>query len=663
MMKISVVIPTYNRQKVLIRNLKALLKQKKDILEIIVVDQTRSCSAFLIKFIAQNPKIKYFYFKKKSTSAAKNYGWRKAKKEIVLFLDDDSIVLPGLIKAHCRNFRNPQIGAVTSREILEKDPNYHTLGKAEVITKTGAVLPNSFSITKGEADSVRGGYASFRKSVLEEIEGFDENYIGSAIREESDLSLRLRLAGYKIIFEPKAKAIHLAWETGGTRAEKKLDWYFSFFRNEIYFFLKFFPKKYLPCFFARKLRPILVCMFWHGKGRLSALKVPFKAFKNGARVLKKEKGKKAPLKIAIDVREAFEPQKAGKGEYTFQLIKNLAKTDHKNIYFLYTKNEIKEKLPANFWIRRFCWPDFLWHFRIVLNIIGEGVDIVLSPTSYILPFLYSKKTIPIIYDLAVFKLNFKALLKAKILEKLLLVRILKKTRMIITISNSTKKDLINYFPFVEKDKIEVVYPAAAPMFKRASRVRIKKVCQKYKISQPYILAVGTIEPRKNFKKLISAFAKLPPPLLKKYSLVIVGKKGWYWQEVFEKVKELKLKRKVKFLGYIKKEEMPILYSGATLFVFPSLWEGFGLPILESLNCGTPVMTSSVSSMPEAAGQGAFYVNPRKTREMVKVLTKALEDEKIRKVKLQAGMKRAASFSWEKSVRKLLKLWQEFQNYN
>ncbi len=663
MMKISVVIPTYNRQKVLIRNLKALLKQKKDILEIIIVDQTESYPTFLKKIIVQNPKIKYFYFKKKSTSAAKNYGWRKTKGEIVLFLDDDSIVLPGLIRAHCRNFQNPRVGAVTSREILEKDPNYHTLGKAEVITKTGAVLPNSFSIIKGEADSVRGGYASFRKSVLEEIEGFDENYIGSAMREESDLSLRLRLAGYKIIFEPKAKAIHLAWKTGGTRAEKKLDWYFSFFRNEIYFFLKFFPKKYLPCFFARKLRPILVCMFWHGRGRLSALKLPFQAFKNGARVLKKEKGKKAPLKIAIDAREAFEPQKAGKGEYTLQLIKNLAKIDHKNVYFLYTKNKIKEEFPANFQIRRFCWPSFLWHFRIILNIIGEGVDIVLSPTSYILPFLYPKKTIPVIYDLAVFKLNFKALLKAKILEKLLLARILKKTRMIIAISKSTKKDLVGYFPFVKKNKIKVLYPAIASSFKRTSQVQVKKTCRKYKISQPYILAVGTIEPRKNFKKLISAFAELPPPLFKKYSLIIVGKKGWYWQEVFKKVKELKLKRKVKFLGYVKKEEMPILYSGATLFVFPSLWEGFGLPILESLNCGTPVMTSSVSSMPEAAGQGAFYVNPQKTKEIAKILTRALENGKNRKTKLQIGMRRARNFSWEKSTQKLIKLWQELQNYN
>ena len=663
MIKTSVVIPTYNRQKVLIRNLKALLEQKKDIFEIIVVDQTKSCSIFLRKFIAKNPKIKYFYFKKKSTSAAKNYGWKKAKGEIVLFLDDDTIVLPGLIKAHWQNFQNPQVGAVTSREILEKDPNYHTSGKAQVITKTGAVLPDSFSIVKGEVDSVQGGYASLRKSVLEEIQGFDENYIGSAMREESDLSLRLRLAGYKIIFEPKAKAIHLGWKIGGTRAGKKLDWYFSFFRNEIYFFLKFFPKKYLPCFFARKLRPILACMFWYGRGRLSALKLPFQAFGDGAQVLRKEKGKYAPLKIAVDAREAFEPQKAGKGEYTFQLIKSLVKIDHKNIYFLYTKNEIKEEFPPNFRIRRFCWPNFLWHFRVVFNIIGEGIDVVFSPTSYILPFLYPKKTIPVIHDLAVFKSNFKTLSKAKILEKLLLARILKKARLVITISKSTKKDLSLHFSFVKKNKIKVIYQGVDPLFKRASQTQIKKVCRKYKISQPYILAVGTVEPRKNFERLISAFAKIPSPLFKKYSLIIAGKKGWYWQEVFKKVKKLKLRRKVKFLGYTEKEELPALYSGATLFVFPSLWEGFGLPILESLNCGTPVITSLVSSMPETAGQGAFYLNPQKTREIVKVLTKALRDGKSRRVKLEAGIGQARNFSWEKSAQVLLKLWQEFQNYN
>jgi len=659
-LKASVVIPTLNRQDVLIKCLKVLLKQKEDIFEIIVVDQTETKTKELENFLKAHPEINYFYFEKKNLPAARNYGTKQAQGEIILFLDDDSIVQKGLIKAHLNNYKDPKIGAVTGREILKDNPSFFTSGKAQIITEKGEVKPNTTSITKGEVDSVWGANMSFRKEVLQKIGGFDENYIGNAIREESDVSIRARISGYKIIYEPKAKIIHLAKQSGGSRDEQRIRWYFNFFHNEFYFFLKFFPRKYLIHFFLRKLRPILACIFWYGKLRPLAFKTPFLAFKEAFLTYRKNKGSDfVPTRIGIDAREAYELKKAGKGEYTYHLVRALRKIDSKNLYFVYTRAPIKEKLGANFKNIPVSSGPFSI-LKMLFHIFSEGIDLFFSPTSFIIPAILPKKSIAAVHDLAVFRKNFKPLLKAKILETLLLGRIVKRSKILIAVSESTKKDIIERFKPLDIKKIKIVSPACDPTLKKPSDAKAEKIIKKYNIKEPFILSLGTIEPRKNFKNLILAFSKIKRSLFEKYTLLIIGKKGWNSEEVFEMVKNnKKLKNKVKFLGYLPREEISAFYSKAKMFAFPSLWEGFGIPILEAFYFKTPVLTSNVSSMPEVAGEAALYVNPEDIEDIKEKLELLLSDERLREKLKEESQKQIQKFSYNKGAEKLLGIFKNF----
>jgi len=657
--RVSVVIPTLNRHQVLIKCLKRILEQKEQLREIIVVDQTEHCPKFAQKFFSRHPEIKYFYLAKKNLPVARNFGWRRAQGNIILFLDDDSLISPEFFRAHLTNYKNQKVGAVTGREILENKPEFYTHGKAQEITEAGEIKPNTTSIDKSEVDSCWGANMSFRKKVLEKVGGFDENYSGNAMREESDISMRLRLAGYKIVFEPKAQIVHLAVKSGGCRTGRKLDWYFHFFHNEMYFFLKFFPRKYLINFYLRKLRPILVCMFLRGRGMPSALILPFRAFKEAKKILKKEKGNLAPIKIGIDAREAFIKQKAGKGEYVYQLTKTISQIDHKNLYFIYTRHFPQEKFPPNFKIRLIKGPKLFWFFRAILDLKAEGVDIFFSPTSFIIPALVPKKCIPVVHDLAVFKKNFQPLLKAKILETLLLGRIMKKNKILITISESTKKDLMDHYFFLNKEKIEIVYPAYDHIFKKATDSEIERILSRYQIKRPYVLALGTIEPRKNFKNLILAFSRLSKEIFDTHTLVIIGKKGWYAEEIISLVKNLNLETKIKFLGYAEKKDLVALYSGAKIFAFPSLWEGFGMPILEALACEIPVLTSKTSSMPEAAGKAGIYTNPLDLNDIKEKLEEILSNDSLRKDLIANSESQIQKFSWDNSAKKLIRIFEKF----
>ena len=654
MNKASVVIATLNRQKVLIRALKALLKQKENILEIIIVDQTEKYPKFLKNFVNREPLIKYFHYNIKNLPSARNYGWQKALAEIIIFIDDDSIVLPNHIKNHLKNFQNPIVGGVTGKEVLELEPEKQTTGKGQVITKTGDIRPNTLSITKGYVDSVWGANMSFRKKVLEEINGFDPGYKYNAMREESDVSMRAKIAGYKIMYEPSARVIHLAASTGGCRDQKGLDWYYSFFRNEIYFFKKYFPPKYLFKFYMRKLRPILVAMFLRGKASPKTLILPYKAFKEGACAYEQAKGKIAPLKIAIDAREAYSNKKAGKGKYSYMLIKNLMKLDRKNLYFLYTKKPIQEKLPANFENIVIKSAGLFWFFAAKNNMKGQGADLIFSPTSYVFSYFWPKMTIPVIHDLAIYQRNFKSLDKANLLEKIMVKRVVFKSKIIITISKSTKKDLIQTFDLKKRSKIKIIYPGIEAQNLIKAKKEVKKLLKKHYIKKPYILSVGTIEPRKNHLKLIQAYAKLKPEFQTKFDLVIVGKKGWHYEKVFQIINKMKLNKKIHFIDYASDTEVIGLYSQAKLFAFPSLWEGFGIPVIEAMSVGCPVITSLNSSLPEAGGKAVKYINPKKVLEIKKAIELMLQSQNQENI--EKGFIQAKKFDWEKSSRKLLEIF-------
>ncbi len=366
------------------------------------------------------------------------------------------------------------------------------------------------------------------------------------------------------------------------------------------------------------------------------------------------------MKIGIDTRE-ISGQKAGKGHYAKQLILHLAEIDKENQYFLYSDSDFDiDELPFNFKKLIISAPSYLWHFFVFLNLLfSNKVDVYLAPTSFIIPALSPVKCVPFVPDLVAF-LPFlkKHKLKSKILEKLTLKRALKKASKAIAISYNTKKDLINHFR-ISGDKIAVIYGAVSESFIPIENKQIiSEVLKKYNLPPKFILFVGTLEPRKNITRLIEAYFLLDETIRKECKLVIVGKKGWYYKEIFDVVKEVNLEKDVIFPGYIPDCDLPIIYNAAEVFVFPSLYEGFGLPPLEALACGTPTIVSNISSLPEVVGDAAVLVSPYKKEEIKNAIQEVLFSPSLVQKLRKAGPIQATQFSWTKTARETLIVLEE-----
>jgi glycosyltransferase involved in cell wall biosynthesis len=224
---------------------------------------------------------------------------------------------------------------------------------------------------------------------------------------------------------------------------------------------------------------------------------------------------------------------------------------------------------------------------------------------------------------------------------------IKKADLIVSVSNSTKNVLCEKFN-VDPSKIIVTHLAAEPNIYRRSEDEIASAKAKYGIFGKYLLFVGTLEPRKNIDGIVKAYRALPKKMRDEYSLVLVGGRGWRDEKISEAIHDARLAgERVITTGYIDIEDKPCLMSGAEVFVWPSHYEGFGLPIIEAMSCGTPVITANNSSLPEAGGDAALYVDSSDNKQLVEGLISLLNNSKKRKEMVSKGYKQAQKFSWEK----------------
>jgi len=233
---------------------------------------------------------------------------------------------------------------------------------------------------------------------------------------------------------------------------------------------------------------------------------------------------------------------------------------------------------------------------------------------------------------------------------------IKNADKIIADSYNTKQDIISYFK-IPDEKIKVIYLAADKIFQPLDKVIISKIKQKYNFDFPLILYVGTLEPRKNIPTLIKAFCKLKKEGLP-HILLVTGKKDGKYKKIFEMVKRLNLQKDTIFTGYVPEEDLPAIYNAADLFVYPSLYEGFGLPPLEAMACGTPVITSNTSSFPEVVGDAGIMVKPHDVDELAKVMYEVLTNDGLREDMIKKGLKQAKKFSWKKCAKETLEVYQE-----
>jgi len=296
--------------------------------------------------------------------------------------------------------------------------------------------------------------------------------------------------------------------------------------------------------------------------------------------------------------------------------------------------------------------------KIDERVMPEKIDIFFTPFFHILPISSSCKKVTTIHDLSFeyYPEFFK--LKNKIFHKLAPRKEANTPEYIITDSESSRNDLISLYK-VPKDKTTVIYPACGKEFKPiTSKKKLAKVRDKYDLPEKFILQLGNIEPRKNHLATIHAFEKLKKEYNKDVRLVIAGKKAWRFRQVEKALFQPDSKDDIILTGYIDEKDKPALLSLAEVFVYPSFYEGFGIPVLEALACGTPVVASNNSSLSEVIGNAGFMVDAYKISELTLAIKELLEDKDLRKTLIERGFKQASKFSWKEGARQLLKVFEE-----
>lgn len=232
----------------------------------------------------------------------------------------------------------------------------------------------------------------------------------------------------------------------------------------------------------------------------------------------------------------------------------------------------------------------------------------------------------------------------------------RRANAIIAISESTKRDLIQHYG-TPAEKIAVVYEGVTPHFQPASSHTVVRALREYDLPPRFLLTVGTIEPRKNLSRLLEALVRLrvdDPEL----HLVVVGARGWLYRDFFWQITELGLNDVVHFPGYVLDADLPAIYTAASVLVMASVYEGFGLPVLEAMACGTPVVSSHASSLPEIGGEAARYFEPMSVDNMTAILRQVLADEELRVEMREAGLEQATRFSWQRAARETMGVYEK-----
>ena len=365
------------------------------------------------------------------------------------------------------------------------------------------------------------------------------------------------------------------------------------------------------------------------------------------------------MKIAIDIRGTH-GNPGGKGIWTKNVLGALLEQSE-HIFYLFSDqvdSEFSDHPQVH--LIHVTGAGIGWHHRVYRLLIEHKVDLFLATESYLIPFFHDPKKLRValvVHDLVVFKSPSKHQKKATWIERMTLKRAAKKSHFIFTVSESTKKDLIEQYPSLHLGlKTLVVYAGVRSHFLQpVSEPFIHSTLKKFKLPATYLLMASTLEPRKNFVGVIQAYAKLDGALRKKNPLVIVGKKGWYYEQIFDCVRALKVESQVHFLGYVSDEDLLALMRGAIAFLFPSFYEGFGLPVVEAMANGIPVLTSRISSLPEVGGEAVLYVDPYDIMSLTQGMEMLLGDEDGRHRLIKKGLIQSQQFSWEKTAKHILNL--------
>jgi len=307
------------------------------------------------------------------------------------------------------------------------------------------------------------------------------------------------------------------------------------------------------------------------------------------------------------------------------------------------------------------WPHYSWQEQIFLPLLLFKLrpDLVHFP-HFNVPLLYGGKQVVTIHDLIKHHSRGQATTtKAAWLYwpkywvyRWLMGRVVRRAKQIITVSRWTKKELQNYYPAAAK-KITVVYNGVGSLFAdhRQRQLQSEDVLEKYQVKRPYLIYTGSLYPHKNVRRLVLAVRKIG------INLVVVSSRNVFWRRFRHQVRQLQTEKLVNLVGFVPDEELVVLYRQAEAFVFPSLLEGFGLPGLEAMSVGTPVMAANAAALPEIYGPAALYFNPQDTDQLVQKINSLLNNPKIKERLIERGLEQVKKYSWVTTARQTIKIYE------
>ena len=382
------------------------------------------------------------------------------------------------------------------------------------------------------------------------------------------------------------------------------------------------------------------------------------------------------MTIGIDIRMLAQGMQTGVEEYVVNLLANMLSLNpnikFKLFYNGYRKTELNYdwlKLP-NVELVQFNIPNKILDTSLYflnypkINKLLKGIDVFFSPHIFLSATSQKCKSVVTFHDLSFekypeFYSNSKNYWHFSMNPK----KQARRADKIIAVSESTKNDLVELYK-INPEKIKVIYSGVSLESGIWNlEFRVTKVKEKYNLPEKYILYLGTLEPRKNIIGLIKAFEifktkfksrrRHPGMSPSRFKLIIAGSKGWLYKNIFKTIENSPVKNDIIFTGFIDDEDKSVLYSLADLFIYPSFYEGFGFPPLEAMACGTPVITSNVSSIPETVGDAAITVNPYNLDELYRAMEMVLSDENLKNNLIKKGFVQAKKFSWQKCARESL----------
>jgi glycosyltransferase involved in cell wall biosynthesis len=378
------------------------------------------------------------------------------------------------------------------------------------------------------------------------------------------------------------------------------------------------------------------------------------------------------MHIAIDGRTIVH-NRTGVGVYTDRLVRSLLQIDSRNSYTVFLLEDNPSLSGPNLtkvMVDRYAGmgPNRFWeNFVLPLFLSNNRVDVYFSP-AYILPVLHraggehasrtGTKFVVTVHDLVSYIYPETFTLKMRLWQRIFVSNAIRVADRILADSEATKQDILTFYKY-DPDRVNVVHLPIGEHFKRVTDCdTLQRIRTKHDLPEKFILYVGTLEPRKNVARLAKAYAALPAQLRQEYALVLTGAPGWFSEQIIREIDDLHLAERIRRIGYVDQRDLPAMYTLASAFCYLSVYEGFGAPPIEAMACGTPVLCSNSSSLPEAVGDAGLLVDPHEVGLIAAQLERLLTDERLRNDLIQRGLDRIGQFNALSKAREVLRIFEE-----